>query len=68
MPVLLVAGEVDVALPPDRAAEYAGLFPSASVVVQPGAGHFPWLDDAQAFVRSVVGAPAGSGRADTGGR
>ncbi|MEO3780917.1 alpha/beta hydrolase [Micromonospora sp. B11E3] len=37
--VLLVAGEYDVALPPKRAAEYAGLFPHAELAVQPGAGH-----------------------------
>ena len=67
VPVRLVAGGVDVALPPDRAAEYAGLIPSAELVVQPGAGHYPWLDDRQAFVRAVVGAPSWSGPADTGG-
>lgn len=43
--VLLVAGELDVALPPKRAAEYAGMFPHAEVAVQPGGGHSPWLDD-----------------------
>jgi pimeloyl-ACP methyl ester carboxylesterase len=41
VPVLLVAGEYDVALPPSRAAEYAHLFPGGRLVVQPGAGHFP---------------------------
>jgi pimeloyl-ACP methyl ester carboxylesterase len=54
-PVLLLAGGYDVALPPDRAAEYAGLFPRAELVVQPGAGHFPWLDDPAWFVQSVAG-------------
>jgi pimeloyl-ACP methyl ester carboxylesterase len=44
-PVLLIAGEYDVGLPPKRAAEYAGLFRRAEVAVQPGGGHFPWLDD-----------------------
>jgi proline-specific peptidase len=67
-PVLLVAGEYDVALPPDRAVEYAGLFPSSRLAVQPGGGHFPWLDDPGAFVRSVVASSAETGRADTGGR
>jgi pimeloyl-ACP methyl ester carboxylesterase len=51
--VLLVAGEYDVGLPPKRAAEYAGLFRDAELAVQPGAGHFPWLDDPDWFVRSV---------------
>ncbi|MFE9443866.1 alpha/beta fold hydrolase [Streptomyces sp. NPDC006602] len=49
-PVLVLAGEVDVAAPPRVAAEYAGLFPNAESVVQPGAAHFPWLDDAGRFV------------------
>jgi pimeloyl-ACP methyl ester carboxylesterase len=67
-PVLLVAGELDVALPPSRAAEYAGLFPDGRLVVQPGAGHSPWQDDPGAFVRVVVGSSAADGRADTGRR
>jgi pimeloyl-ACP methyl ester carboxylesterase len=53
-PVLLVAGEHDVSLPPKRAAEYAGLFPHAELVVQPGAGHYPWLDDAGWFTPAVA--------------
>ncbi len=68
VPVLLVAGEYDVALPPSRAAEYADLLPGGRLVVQPGAGHHPWQDDAGTFVRAVVASPAGTGRADTGGR
>ncbi|MBB5784458.1 alpha/beta fold hydrolase [Nonomuraea jabiensis] len=54
-PVLLLAGEVDPAAPPAAMAEFAGLFPDAALVVQPGAGHFPWLDDAGRF-RSTVAA------------
>lgn len=53
-PVLLLAGEYDVGLPPKRAAEYAALFPAAELVVQPGSGHFPWLDDPAWFVRAVA--------------
>ncbi|MFF7184272.1 alpha/beta fold hydrolase [Streptomyces sp. NPDC008222] len=48
-PVLLLAGEVDVAAPPRAMAEFAALFPEAHLVVQPGAGHFPWLDDGDRF-------------------
>ncbi|MGA5763231.1 alpha/beta fold hydrolase [Nonomuraea bangladeshensis] len=44
-PVLVLAGEVDVAGPPAAMSEVAGLFPRAELVVQPSAGHFPWLDD-----------------------
>jgi pimeloyl-ACP methyl ester carboxylesterase len=54
-PVLLVAGEHDVALPPRCAAEYAGLFGRAELAVQPGAGHYPWLDDPGWFVRALAG-------------
>jgi pimeloyl-ACP methyl ester carboxylesterase len=54
-PVLLVAGEYDVALPPKRAAEYADLFPRAELAVQPGGGHVPWLDDPEWFVRTLTG-------------
>ena len=54
-PVLLVAGEYDVALPPKRAAEYAILFPQAELAVQPGGGHFPWLDDPEWLVQTLAG-------------
>ena len=54
-PVLLVAGEFDVALPPSRAAEYARLFPQAELAVQPGGGHFPWLDDPGWLVPRLAG-------------
>ncbi len=53
-PVLLLTGEFDVNSPPRSAAEFAGLFPDATLVVQPGAGHHPWLDDADRFVATVA--------------
>ena len=53
-PVLLLAGEYDVGLPPRNAAEYAGLFKHAELAVQPGAGHFPWLDDPAWFTRTLA--------------
>ncbi|MFI6063282.1 alpha/beta fold hydrolase [Streptomyces sp. NPDC051286] len=52
-PVLLVAGEVDPGAPPRTMAEFAGLFPNADLVVQAGAGHYPWLDDADRFVATT---------------
>jgi pimeloyl-ACP methyl ester carboxylesterase len=52
-PVLLLAGEFDVNSPPPSATEFAELFPAATLVVQPGASHSPWLDDAGKF-RSIV--------------
>ncbi|MFF5126727.1 alpha/beta fold hydrolase [Streptomyces syringium] len=50
VPVLLLAGEFDLNSPPPSVAEFAGLFPAATLAVQPGAGHYPWLDDADRFV------------------
>ncbi|MEU7477938.1 alpha/beta hydrolase [Lentzea sp. NPDC042327] len=56
VPTLLIAGEYDVALPPKCARAYADLFPNAELVVQPGAGHFPFADDPAAFSSAVTGA------------
>jgi proline iminopeptidase len=53
-PVLVLAGEVDLNTVPRIAAEYAALFPHAKLVVQPGAGHYPWLDDPGAFTSAVA--------------
>jgi pimeloyl-ACP methyl ester carboxylesterase len=54
-PVLVLAGEYDVALPPSCAAEYARLFRQAELAVQPGGGHNVWLDDPDWFGRTVTG-------------
>lgn len=54
VPVLLLTGEHDPVLPPDRAAEFAALFPHAELTVQPRAGHYPWLDDAGAFTTTLT--------------
>ncbi|MCT9088821.1 alpha/beta hydrolase [Streptomyces sp. ASQP_92] len=53
-PVLLLGGEVDMAAPPRTLAEFARLFPHAELTVQPGAGHFPWLDDPDAFASTIT--------------
>ncbi|MCX5144787.1 MULTISPECIES: alpha/beta fold hydrolase [unclassified Streptomyces] len=53
-PVLVLTGEYDGLTTPDRAAELAALFPESEFAVQRGAGHFPWLDDPGAFVRTVT--------------
>jgi pimeloyl-ACP methyl ester carboxylesterase len=52
-PVLLYAGEVDPMVTPATVREAAPLFNDATVVVQPGAAHFPWIDDAAAFAAAV---------------
>jgi pimeloyl-ACP methyl ester carboxylesterase len=59
-PVLVLAGEVDNAPRPALARRAADVFPDAALAVQPGAGHYPWLDDPEWFVRRVLaflGAP-----------
>ena len=52
-PVLLLAGEVDLGAPPGLVAQLGELVPDAELVVQPGAGHYPWLDDADRFAAIV---------------
>lgn len=52
-PVLLLFGEVDLNSPAAVAPDFARLFTEPQVVVQPHAGHMPWLDDADAFVTTV---------------
>ncbi len=44
-PVLVYGGEVDAMSPPDLLARAAALFPRWDLTMQPGAGHYPWLDD-----------------------
>jgi proline iminopeptidase len=53
-PVLILAGGVDLQWPPAAIAELATFFPAARFVVQPDAGHYPWLDDAGWFVEAVT--------------
>jgi pimeloyl-ACP methyl ester carboxylesterase len=54
MPVLVVAGEYDPALPPAHAAGYARVFRRAELAVAAGAGHYPWLDDPDWFAATVA--------------
>lgn len=49
-PVLLYAGGLDGGPRPDLVRRAAEAFPVAEVAVQPGAGHYPWLDDPEHFV------------------
>ncbi|MFG2806671.1 alpha/beta fold hydrolase [Streptomyces massasporeus] len=53
-PVLLLAGEVDGGPTPALARRAADAFPAAEFAVQPGAGHYPWLDDPHGFTRRVA--------------
>ncbi|MER8186574.1 alpha/beta hydrolase [Kitasatospora sp. NPDC094015] len=53
-PVLVLSGELDGGPPPHRAAEFTEAFPRGVHRTQPGGGHYPWLDDADGFVRTVT--------------
>jgi len=52
-PVLLYAGEQDPMVTPAAVREAAPLFNNAAVVVQPGAAHFPWIDNPAAFTAAI---------------
>ncbi|MFF7891956.1 alpha/beta fold hydrolase [Streptomyces sp. NPDC007907] len=52
-PVLVLAGGADGGPAPALARRVADVFPKAEFVVQPGAGHYPWLDDPQWFTRRM---------------
>jgi len=54
-PVLVIGGSLDLQRPPAVTAEFAALFANSRLIVQPGAGHFPWLDDPGQFVSAVTG-------------
>ncbi|WP_215546247.1 alpha/beta fold hydrolase [Amycolatopsis sp. CA-230715] len=54
VPVLVLAGELDLSGPPCALAELAGLFPAARIVTQAGGGHFPWLDSPAEFTETVA--------------
>jgi pimeloyl-ACP methyl ester carboxylesterase len=54
-PLLLVYGENDEDVPLAVAEAARREVPSAGLVVIPGAGHFPFLDDANGFVEAVSG-------------
>jgi pimeloyl-ACP methyl ester carboxylesterase len=51
--VLVLYGGLDLGPMRPQAQAIAALFQTAEVVEQPGAGHCPWVDDADAFVATV---------------
>lgn len=53
-PVLVLAGELDGNPHPELARRTAEAFPHGALAVQPGAAHYPWLDDPEWFVRRVA--------------
>ena len=59
VPVLVLGGERDALTGVASVALVAGSFPRAQTVVLPGAGHFPWVDEPEAFRAAVSGFLAG---------
>ena len=55
VPILLVVGEYDIWPTCTAVAELAALLHNAELAVQPRAGHFPWVDDPDAFAETVDG-------------
>jgi pimeloyl-ACP methyl ester carboxylesterase len=53
-PVLVLVGELDLSPTPEEAAEAAALFTAAEVIIQPGAAHFPWIDDPAWFAATLA--------------
>lgn len=53
-PVLLYAGDQDPLVTPAMTSEAAASFANATVVVQPDAGHLPWIDDPVAFATALA--------------
>jgi pimeloyl-ACP methyl ester carboxylesterase len=53
-PVLVYAGELDTSPTAETAATAARVFPNARVTLQPGAAHFPWLDDPAFFNAAIT--------------
>ncbi|MET9503796.1 alpha/beta hydrolase [Streptomyces sp. NPDC006622] len=60
-PVLVLAGEVDGGPRPALARIVADAFPHAEFAVQPGAAHYPWLDDPRWFTSRTEAFLAGTG-------
>lgn len=54
-PVLLYVGQRDPFVTEAAARAAAEEFGDAVVVVQPDAGHYPWIDDAEAFCATLAG-------------
>jgi proline iminopeptidase len=52
-PVLLYAGDLDPLVTPAMISEAAQFFGNPATMTQPGAGHFPWIDDPAAFTAAI---------------
>ncbi|PRY34732.1 alpha/beta fold hydrolase [Umezawaea tangerina] len=57
VPLLVHVGDADPIAPTYRCAELVDLIPGATLSVQPGGGHFPWLDDPDHLVKRLADFP-----------
>jgi pimeloyl-ACP methyl ester carboxylesterase len=55
VPVLVVGAERDAATGLTAVEAVAACFPHAETAVVPRAGHFPWVDEPEAFRSAVAG-------------
>lgn len=53
-PVLVYAAEFDAGPTPETAEAGARLLPKSTLTVQPGAAHFPWMDDPDFFTTTIT--------------
>jgi pimeloyl-ACP methyl ester carboxylesterase len=58
-PVRVIVGELDLLPSPELGEQLAAVFPDGRVAVQPGAGHFPWVDDPMLFATLATEALSG---------
>ncbi|NBC06748.1 MAG: alpha/beta fold hydrolase [Bacteroidetes bacterium] len=61
---LVIWGEDEAFFPVAHGERAAALIPDAKLLLLPGAGHFPWMEEPERFVEAVVGfcdSPGGSG-------
>lgn len=69
-PALVVWGDKDAVIPPDQAEVAVQTIPGATLVVMPGTGHVPFVEDPERFNRALLAflsqaldrAPAGAAR------
>jgi pimeloyl-ACP methyl ester carboxylesterase len=54
-PVLVVGGALDALTPPACSRELAARFPAGQLEILDGAGHFPWVDEPEAFRAATMG-------------
>lgn len=55
VPTLVVSGRHDIFCPPSGARTLAETLPHARLLMMEGSGHFPWVEEPEAFFREALG-------------